>query len=58
MFALPAADLCSVDYLAPFVGYCAHADECQRLVDRYPAVEQRYEGLADQWRELVTQAAH
>jgi hypothetical protein len=57
-FALPAGELRFVDYVARFGEYCAHADECQRLGDCYPAIKQQYEGLASQWRELATQAVH
>ena len=45
-------------YSEPFEDYCAHADECQRLADRYPALKQGYEGLAHQWRELAKHGEH
>ena len=55
---LPAGQLRFVIYSEPFADYCAHADECQRLADRYPALKQDYEGLAHQWRELANQSEH
>lgn len=41
-----------VAYRSRFEEFCAHADECQRLADRQPAVRQQYEDLAHQWRDL------
>lgn len=56
--ALPAGQLCFVVYQDRFEEFCARADECQRLADRYPAIQQGYEDLAHQWRELAKQGEH
>jgi hypothetical protein len=46
------------DDLARFHDYCVRADECQHFADRYPALKEQYEGLADQWRHLATKTVH
>jgi hypothetical protein len=56
--ALQAPQSSQVDYRSRFEEYCARADECQRLADRYSTdlVKVQYELLAHQWRELANNA--
>jgi hypothetical protein len=56
--ALQAPQSSHVDYRSRFEEYCARADECQRLADRYSTdlVKVQYELLAHQWRELANNA--
>jgi hypothetical protein len=49
---LPDGQTCFEGSRTPFEEYCARADECQRLADRYPSIKQQYEDLARQWLEL------
>ena len=56
--ALPVGQLRFAIYPERFEDCCAHADECQRLADCYPALKQDCEGLAHQWRELANQGEH